>query len=114
MNEIKMGIIGSFIIILIICVIWIKIDYDRIEFLQNETTQLSSDLHLQNNAIENLKNRTQLVQSNINNAERENIKLAEDQRVRSNIVIKIPEIEDCKAAIKWGAIQSSKIAKNWI
>lgn len=113
MNRFYLLTIGILAIVAGLEGMWIHADNYRITYWQNYSTQLSQELNQQNMAVLHLKQQSDTLENNIQQAEQKSKKLEKSEINRRKQVIRSPEIQDCKKAVAWGAVESAKIANNY-
>jgi hypothetical protein len=110
MNSIIISVAG--ILFLIVCVL-LGYDNAKIHRQQNALDKYQTIIKTQNDSIETMKIKSTLTQQEIIKAQRTAKSDQDLARDRANIIIRVPEIEDCKMAVSWGAVKSQVIAENW-
>lgn len=106
--------IGGLLIALIIVIfIYIKVIKSERDLAVAKYGVLQEQLIEQNTAVAQLKAKAQAAQKTLLQAEtKATLQSKLDQiEIKSILSSKVPH--DCNGAIKWGAIQSAKIAKAW-
>ena len=103
-----------YLIAVVILLIWLALCSHKDTLLTAQNYKLQSILNTQNQALQQAQIESDKVQDSLDNYQRQitqdNIELSK----RMDVVLNVPEIEDCEAAVKWSAKQSSQIAQRFM
>lgn len=93
--------------------LFLMLDDNKIYKLNKQISSYEAAIKLQNDSILKLKDNSDQLNSKLNEVEKINQEQSKEQQKRSEVILRIPEIEDCKEVIKWGVINTKKVIIAW-
>lgn len=114
MMDFKFNIICALGCGLVSCMILLGVDAYRINSLKKEYYQCSAQIEVQNAAIALKQKQDDELNKRLVSAEKSYSNELNEQKKRAAEIDRVPIIDDCTGAVKWGSERAAAIAATWV